>query len=420
MSEHLNMGQASNAKAPEDEGNQQEIRIEGENINNPLPPEQGIESSQFKEEGSNNKLADQKENPSIEQENAVKEEENIKDKAINENKESNEIETQNENKKIEDLQENPKISQKNSENKLTESVSKESKIEISQNHIRQNSQKEESSISSSKFKKGANITSNNSISQITEKENSKSHSKLQENSNLSTKALQKSSISREKKSSNTSERYPSPTQSDSPTPSSRSRKSRYQKTSDMIDSDIWPSESTSKNQDFSNIEAEFEYRSIIRDLEGKLKQYEDIFKKQNLELEKMRNQMQGKDKEISELKAKLGIKVPKPFEKTFSTPQLPNDEEERFWENARDPYYSEPKRLDEVTSLKDLWIINMDRRESTVSSRSEKRKNSGVKANALTKPHFALQTVASQSKAQDPKTSKGLFSLVSPKYQQKV
>lgn len=64
-------------------------------------------------------------------------------------------------------------------------------------------------------------------------------------------------------------------------------------------------------------------------------------------------------------------------------------EEYEFWktseEKAQGPY-NEPTKLEEIASLKDLWIVNMEKKTPSIEQQLDNRKSTGFKANALTKP----------------------------------
>ncbi|CAG9317747.1 unnamed protein product [Blepharisma stoltei] len=165
--------------------------------------------------------------------------------------------------------------------------------------------------------------------------------------------------------------------------------------SSASDNEIWKVEFPSQDL-VQSISEESHNDQKIKELELKLKQYEMLFKKQNQELENLRKQLREKKAESLEVASRIEtssqISTPSQqnIEKKFnSKPMLP--EEYEFWKTSEEKSqgsYKEPTKLDEIASLKDLWIVSMEKRTPSIEQTlSNNRKSSGFKQNPLTKPN---------------------------------
>ena len=131
-------------------------------------------------------------------------------------------------------------------------------------------------------------------------------------------------------------------------------------------------------------------------LKEKLQEYEDIIRTQAEEIKLLKQQLDSQSQEFPKFLDK-GRKFPrssgfihKKIEGSFMKNELDvfKSDDMDFWKMAEDTNNSkEPQKLEDIASLKDLWILNMESGAALLSNISGK-KAQGVKPNPLNKYEY--------------------------------
>lgn len=151
-----------------------------------------------------------------------------------------------------------------------------------------------------------------------------------------------------------------------------------------------PSIKPKKNQNpaYSSENSEKNEKSENKKLQAKLHEYEEVIKKQNEEIQNLKSQLnQQNDKSKPIFSSNPSNFLNKKLEIGLFKKQNANSikDDMDFWKILDEPIdQSDPKKLEDISALKDLWILNTDSGQGTFSNTPIK-KTQGIKPNALTR-----------------------------------
>ena len=127
-------------------------------------------------------------------------------------------------------------------------------------------------------------------------------------------------------------------------------------------------------------------------LKEKLQEYEDIIQRQSVEIKLLKKQLDSQSQEFPKFldRARKSPRssgfIQKKAEGSFLKKEsdLFKKDDMDFWKMAEENNSKEPQKLEDIASLKDLWILNMDSGAALYNNLSGK-KIQGVKPNPLNK-----------------------------------
>jgi len=142
-------------------------------------------------------------------------------------------------------------------------------------------------------------------------------------------------------------------------------------------------DSTELVEETSTVEEELRTENL--ELKKKLKEYENLVSDKDVEMTTLKGKVESQAQEIQDLKNRLGIFKPPKEPKSFSHGRI-TQEDKDFWKLVEEPNpKQELNRLEDIPSLNELWIVNMEKRTPNIAQTT---KSQGVKPNALNKSRY--------------------------------